>query len=230
MLSIVMNCFLESLASAWLMTRRRLIPEPIEEEVMTAQDGLEQCRKNMEERAVELKEIVAKLGHEVVSKRRANDMATAKSKLLERKRAQKRLDRLRNGIDLVDSQLDAIRTSELDKEIMMTLKASTNAMRKAGIGVAVQDIENVMTELDEHIREAQDVTSALSNPLNVNDMGDVDLEAEINMMMHEDSDDLEITTPAPIPSQTRPAINKEIATPAEVIPLLVDKMPCGDAA
>jgi len=196
---------------------------------MTAQDGLEQCRKNMEERAVELRELVSKLGHEVVSKRRANDMSTAKSKLLERKRAQKRLDRLRNGIDLVDSQLDAIRTSELDKEIMMTLKASTNAMRKAGIGVAVQDIENVMTELDEHIREAQDVTTALSNPLNVNDMGDMDLEAEINMMMREDSGDLEITTPAPITSQTRPAKSKEIATPAEVVPLLVDKMPCGDA-
>ena len=224
-----MNCFLESLASAWLVTRRRLVPEPIEEEVMTAQDGLEQCRKNMEERAVELRELVAKLGHEVVSKRRANDMSTAKSKLLERKRAQKRLDRLRNGIDLVDSQLDAIRTSELDKEIMMTLKASTNAMRKAGIGVAVQDIENVMTELDEHIREAQDVTTALSNPLNVNDMGDMDLEAEINMMMREDSGDLEITTPTPITSQTRPVKSKEIATPAEVIPLLVDKMPCGDA-
>jgi hypothetical protein len=229
MFSIAMNCFLESLASAWLVTRRRLVPEPIEEEVMTAQDGLEQCRKNMEERAVELRELVAKLGHEVVSRRRANDMSTAKSKLLERKRAQKRLDRLRNGIDLVDSQLDAIRTSELDKEIMLTLKASTNAMRKAGIGVAVQDIENVMTELDEHIREAQDVTTALSNPLNVNDMGDMDLEAEINMMMREDSDDLEITTPAPITSQTRTDKTKEIATPAEVIPLLVDKMPCGDA-
>jgi hypothetical protein len=216
----------------WLLTRRRLVPEPIEEEVMTAQDGLEQCRKNMKEREAELKELVAKLGQEVIASRRANDIPTAKSKFLERKRAQKRLDRLRNGIELVDSQLDAIRTSELDKEIMMTLKASTNAMRKAGIGVAVQDIENVMIELDEHIREVHDVTSALSNPLNVNDMADVDLEAEINEMMREDMEDVEIhavPVPAPVPS-VRHARIKEISTPAEVIPLMVDKMPCGDPA
>lgn len=215
-----MNCFLESMASVWLMARRRLIPEPIEEEVMTAQDGLEQCRKNMEEREIELKDLVSKLGQEVILKKRCNDIASAKSKLLERKRAQKRLDRLRNGIELVDSQLDAIRTSELDKEIMLTLKASTNAMRKAGIGVAVQDIENVMTELDEHIREVQDVTSALSNPLNGNDMADMDLEAEINMLMsEEESPERHVETPS---KPRKPA--KDSLSADEVVPLLVNSI------
>lgn len=139
--------------------------EPPEEEVMTAQEGLEQCRRNMEARERELQGLMHRLGEEAIVKRRAGDALTARSKLLERKRVQKRLERLRHGLDLVDSQLDAIKTSELDKEIMLTLKASTSAMKKAGITLGVQEVENVMSELDEQMREVQDVTSALSNPL-----------------------------------------------------------------
>lgn len=149
----------------WLAGRRRVMTEPPEEEVMTAQEGLEQCRRNMEARERELQGLMHRLGEEAIVKRRAGDALTARSKLLERKRVQKRLERLRHGLDLVDSQLDAIKTSELDKEIMLTLKASTSAMKKAGITLGVQEVENVMSELDEQMREVQDVTSALSNPL-----------------------------------------------------------------
>lgn len=160
-----MNCFLEALASAWLAGRRRVMTEPPEEEVMTAQEGLEQCRRNMEARERELQGLMQRLGEEALTKRKGGDPLTARSKLLERKRVQKRLERLRHGLDLVDTQIDAIKTSELDKEIMLTLKASTSAMRKAGINLGVQEVETVISELDEQIREVQDVTSALSNPL-----------------------------------------------------------------
>lgn len=163
-----MNCLLEAVASIWLAGRRRVMTEPPEEEVMTAQEGLEQCRRNMEARERELQGLMHRLGEEALVKRKAGDTLSARSKLLERKRVQKRLERLRHGLDLVDTQLDAIKTSELDKEIMLTLKASTSAMKKAGITLGVQEVENVMSELDEQMREVQDVTSALSNPLMAN--------------------------------------------------------------
>ena len=114
---------------------------------------------------------------------------TARSKLLERKRVQKRLERLRHGLDLVDAQIDAIKTSELDKEIMLTLKASTSAMRKAGINLGVQEVETVISELDEQIREVQDVTSALSNPLvgggqalSYTSIEEAELDAELDLL------------------------------------------------
>ena len=96
--------------------------------------------------------------------------------MLERRRALGRLDKLRGGLNLVDSQLDAIKTSELDKEIMVTLKASTTAMKKAGIGVAIKEAESMMGELDEHMREVQDVTLVLANPLGGEDPEDLDAE------------------------------------------------------
>ena len=36
-----------------------------------------------------------------------------------------RLDQMRNGLSLVDAQIEATRMSELDREIMESLRAST---------------------------------------------------------------------------------------------------------
>lgn len=180
-----MNCLLEAMASVWMGMRRSVMTEPPEEEVMTAQEGLEQCRRNMEGRERELQGVIMRLTDEALAKKREGDALTARSKVLERRRVQKRLERLRHGLDLVDTQLDAIKTSELDKEIMLTLKASTNAMRKAGITLGVQEAETVMTEIDEQMREVQDITSVLSHPLVLGGQTsseDAELDAELELL------------------------------------------------
>ena len=194
--------------------------EPPEEDVMSAQDGLEQCRRNMEGRERELQEVTTRLAAEALAKRKQGDSLMARSKLMERRRVMKRLERLRQGLELVDTQLDAIKSSELDKEIMLTLKASTNAMRKAGINLGIQEVENVMSELDEQMREAHDVTSVLSNPLIMlsgqqggmmgggAQLEDAELDAELDLL--EQSSGAHPPTPRqagsqPDASQTEPA-------------------------
>ena len=97
--------------------------------------------------------------------KRAGNQAGARARVVERRRVVRRLDKLRHGLALVDSQLEAIRSSELDREIMLTLRASTTAMKKAGIGVALQDAEQVMGEIDNTIRDTQELTSVLAAPL-----------------------------------------------------------------
>ena len=219
-----MNCLLEALASMWLAGRRRVMTEPPEEEVMTAQEGLEQCRRNMEARERELQSLMHRLGEEALAKRKGGEALAARSKLLERKRVHKRLERLRHGLDLVDTQLDAIKTSELDKEIMLTLKASTSAMRKAGITLGVQEVESVMSELDEQMREVQDVTSALSNPLLANSQAiggmlsgpgveDADLDAELDLLEAMGLD-------CPDPSSARPV--RPVPVPVNSIPSVAE--------
>jgi hypothetical protein len=164
-----MNCFLEAVATFWLRCRHTVVKEHIEEEVFSAQDGLEQCRRNMENSERELQVAIQRMSKDALAKKRAGDRQAARSKLLERRRAYKRLERLRYGLDLVDAQIDAIRTSELDKQIMITLRSSTAAMKKAGITLGVAEAENVLSEMDEQIREVNDVTSALSSQMQVAD-------------------------------------------------------------
>lgn len=173
-----MNCFLESIAAAYLLCRAKMIPPQIEEEIYSAQDSLEECKKSMLMREGEFMLEYEKLGEVALKLKMAKDVVGAKNKLVERKRVAKRLEKLRNGLILVESQLDAIKTSELDKEIMLSLKASTTAMKKAGL--QAQDAEQVIGELDEHIREMQDVNSVLANPIGLEE--DVDLEEEFNAL------------------------------------------------
>jgi hypothetical protein len=196
-----MNCLLEAVAGLWMHARRQVVTEPVDEEVVTAQDGLEQCRRNMEGREREFQAVIMRLGEEALAKKREGDVPAARAKLVERRRCCKRLDRLRHGLDLVDTQLDAIKTSELDKEIMLTLKASTAAMRKAGINLGVQEVENVMSELDEQMREVQDITSVLSGPLQgpATCAEEADLDAELGLLEAV----LGVpTAPAPVPDRT----------------------------
>jgi hypothetical protein len=193
-----MNCLLEAVASLWMGARRQVITEPPDEEVMTAQEGLEQCRRNMEGRERELQALIMRLNEEALAKKREGDLPTARAKLLERRRCGKRLERLRHGLELVDSQVDAIKTSELDKEIMLTLKASTAAMRKAGISLGVQEVESVMSELDEQIREVQDVTQVLAAPfVPMGGEEAADLDAELDLL------EAIIREPVPSPSAAR---------------------------
>ena len=213
-----MNCLLEAAASLWMGVRRRVVTEPPEEEVMTAHESLEQCRRNMEARERELLAVVSRLSDEALANKRAGDVLAARGRMQERRRVQKRLERLRHGLDLVDTQLDAIKTSELDKEIMLTIKASTTAMRKAGITLGVQEVENVMSELDEQMREVQDITDVLTNPLNgpnslLQSAEEADLDAELDLL-EAVGDGMSVVVPAktasvvaahPVPDEPAPA-------------------------
>ena len=106
-----------------------------------------------------------KLARAAGDKKKQGDMSGARFALMERKRVLGRLDKVRNGIILLDKQLDALKSSELDKELMNSLKVSSQAMRKAGIGQGLEEAETVMNELDDQIREASELTTVLATPL-----------------------------------------------------------------
>jgi len=176
-----MNCLLEAVAGAYLTVRARLMADPVEEEVYSAQDSLEGCRRDMEAREREYVEESRKLGAAALAAKRAGNFSAARARILERRRVVRRVEKLRHGLLLVDSQLEAIRTSELDKQIMLTLRASTSAMKKAGIGVQLEDAERVMTDLDDTIKESQDLTSVLAAPLAYAEE-DAELDAELDWL------------------------------------------------
>ena len=146
-----------------------------------AQDGLESCRRSMEAREVEYLEEARRLGASALVAKRAGNRVLARTRVLERRRVVKRLDKLRNGLSLVDAQIEAIRMSELDREIVESLRASTTAMKKAGIGAAIEDAERLLGDMDEQLKDTQDLTSVLSTPLNqaaTEEEADLDLELE----------------------------------------------------
>ena len=179
-----MNCLLETIASVWLLSRRAVgIRAPVSEDDESVREGLIGCRMSLEAREAELVEGCRRLGREALKRRQQGDPAGARLKLLERRRVAKRLDKLRNSLVLVDAQMDALQSTELDRELLQTLVASSNALKKAGVGTGVREAEAVMSELDEQMRESGELTSVLSGSL-AEDV-DFDVEEELNLLLKE---------------------------------------------
>lgn len=171
-----MNCFLETIASIWMLSIRQTpIAQAEEEGESGIHDSLESCRNSLESREIDLAEGCRRMGREALRRRQAGDMQGARSKMMERKRAVKRLEKLRSSLALVDAQMDALRTTELDKELMQALLSSSAALKKAGVGKGVKEAEAVMSELDEQLRESSELTSVLSGGLQ-----DVELEFDMD--------------------------------------------------
>ena len=63
-------------------------------------------------------ESVKRLGREALKKKHEGDLSGATAKVTEHLRTGRLLDKLRNSMQIVKLQLDAMLNSELDKEIM----------------------------------------------------------------------------------------------------------------
>lgn len=175
-----MNCLYEAIAGVYVRALLRVMP-PREDDLGDAEENLESCRAGLASRERGLEQQADKLFKAAAEKRRQGDVSGARFALLERKRVLGRLEKVRSGIILLDKQLDALKSSELDKELMNSLKLSSQAMRRAGIGQGVEEAENVMNELDDQIREASELTTVLATPLvnageDEEDLLDVDAE------------------------------------------------------
>lgn len=178
-----MNCFLETLAGMWMLSRRTLGLRPPVSEDETIQENLEGCRLSLEAREAELAEGCRRLAREAMRRRQQGDLLGAKTKLVERRRAVKRLEKLRNNLGLVSAQLDALQNTELDKELMQALLSSSEALKRAGVGKGIKEAEEVMSQLDEQMREASELTSVLAGSMQ--DDEDLDVDEEFEQLQRE---------------------------------------------
>ena len=162
------------------MSRRSLgLRTPVYEDE-TIQESLEGCRMSLEAKEAELVEACRRLARDALRRKQQGDPVGAKTKLTERRRGLKRLEKLRNNLTLVAGQIDELQNTELDRELMQTLVASSAALKRAGVGRGVKEAEDVMMQLEEQMRESSEMTSVLSGPLQ--DDGDFDLDEELELL------------------------------------------------
>jgi hypothetical protein len=241
-----MNCFYEALADTYMRVRSRFVPA-IQDDLGEAEESLEACRANMAAKERDAAAHCAACTRAAVERRRAGDLGGARFHLQvrralilaaacallmsptsaqERKRGVARLDKLRNGLALLDKQLDALRSSELDKELMNSLRASSEAMKKAGIGMGAEEAERVMNELEDQIEDASELTTVLATPLisgadeaelEADLLGLADVDAELGLVQEEDQAILASAAAQP-PIPAAPAAPEAPATRAPPLP------------
>ena len=99
---------------------------------------------------------------------------------------------------------------------MCSLRASNQAMKKAGLADGVAEAEKVMGELDDQIREASELTSVLAEPLTDHTLGmgaGPGIDDELNRELDEELGLLESETTATIAPQAPPRAVEPTPTP-----------------
>jgi hypothetical protein len=95
------------------------------------------CISKLSTREQDLSEKIGLLTGEAKHKSTTQDMAGAKRKLIERRRCQEQLVRVTNSICIIESHANAIEGTELNKEILNTIRASGDAIKKLNVQVTI---------------------------------------------------------------------------------------------
>lgn len=178
-----MNCLLESVAGIYIGLQQKLFIATVDDPLQKAQEDLEVCKWQLQERADQLQVTTTALCQEALEKRRMGQVQPALQKFQEYKRCQTQLSKVTNGINLLNQQLDILHTNDLDKQIMHSLKRSTTAMRAAGIEAVAKEADTVMVDLEEQFRDASNISDILAAPVDLID--ESTLEDELSAMLQE---------------------------------------------
>jgi Snf7 len=180
-----MNCLLESVAGVYIGLQQRLSIKGPEDPLQKAREELEICKGQLHERAEQLQITATGLCQDALTKKRLGHVQPALQKFQEYKRCKDKLDKVTNGINLLNHQLDLLMTNDLDKQIMHSLKNSTTAMRAAGIETNAKEADHVMVDLEEQLRESENFTSILAAPLTTEVIDEDALEEELAALLEE---------------------------------------------
>lgn len=181
-----MNCLFEGVCGIYLFLRDRLSSPEEGRDLDDARVHMETCKTTLVGRERELMALHDRLGKNALERRKVSDLVSARRMLCERRRVMEKVERVRACLSVVDKQLDALQSRELNRELFRSLCLSNQAMKRAGVTGDVDEAEKVMGELDDQIAHSAEFTQVLSTPLEPmglsSDTTELDLDAELNLL------------------------------------------------
>jgi hypothetical protein len=181
-----MDCLFEGVAGLYLYVRGRVLPAVEGSDMEEACVHLESCKATLLAKERELAAQLESLGREALSRKRVGDKVAAKRLVMDRRRISEKVQRTQSCLSVVDKQLDALQSRELDKELLKSLQLSNQAMKKIGIQGETEEAEKVMGELDDQIAHSVELTNVLATPLDSDQVDSdtlaFDLDTELQLL------------------------------------------------
>ena len=181
-----MDCLFEGVAGLYLYVRGRVLPAVEGSDMEEACVHLESCKATLLAKERELAAQLESLGREALSRKRVGDKVAAKRLVMDRRRISEKVQRTQSCLSVVDKQLDALQSRELDKELLKSLQLSNQAMKKIGIQGETEEAEKVMGELDDQIAHSAELTNVLATPLDSDQVDSdtlaFDLDTELQLL------------------------------------------------
>jgi hypothetical protein len=121
------------------------------------------------------------------------------------------LKKVRDGfvgrVSTVELQIEALENSDFNRNMLNTMQNTADTMRKMGLDKGLSQADSVISELEENMQLAGDMTQSLSSPI-VTDcyMNDDEMDAELDEIMGVSVQDRPTTPLIAVPSTTTPLI------------------------
>jgi len=150
---------------------------------------------------------------DVVRKRTATKSCVQlKSDLVKSSNLRKQLCTLQQKRIGMEMQMDKLRESKLNMQMLQSMKHTNIALQN--IGLKVSDADAIMLDLEEAQSDAQDVQNCLASSFADDDISHLDLEAELTLMLSDDAlQPMQPRNKAPPIIQAAPVHDNELHMP-----------------
>jgi len=171
----VMRCggFGDFVAALWVLSMEKMVPS-IHAEMQNTEimDSLQHTHKKLLMRKQDLLLRLKDVVHEAKRAQLKKDVQSLKNKLHSARRIQLQTKRLENSILVLEENMDAIITNEMQKDILVSLQQATATLKSQIGDIGGPDtVGEVMSELEEEILKQREITEALSTqPPSMNTM------------------------------------------------------------
>lgn len=177
----VMRCggFGDFVAALWVLSMEKMVPS-IHAEMQNTEimDSLQHTHKKLLMRKQDLLLRLKDVVHEAKRAQLKKDVQSLKNKLHSARRIQLQTKRLENSILVLEENMDAIITNEMQKDILVSLQQATATLKSQIGDIGGPDtVGEIMSELEEEILKQREITEALSaQPPSMNTMDSMNSE------------------------------------------------------
>jgi len=181
-----MNCVKEALASVWIQIFHAVNRKALEADLVTVakeqlRDAITAMHEQIEKHDRELSSIstTVRNNRATLGKDRLNTL------LLKSRRTRASIATIHGKLTLMEGQLDAMESNEVNKTILSTLQTSVKAMKKMGLSNDLRKTDDVISEMERNMECAHDINSTVNSSIVQFDSSadDDTLEEELNMLL-----------------------------------------------
>lgn len=170
----------------------------------TSQEAIQQLRDTTEMLQKKSEFLEKKIDNEVqiAKKHGTKQKRLAIAALKRKKRYEKQLQNIDGTLSTVEFQLEALQNAQSNKQVLDTMKAGAQALKKAHGNMSPDDVHDLMDDISEQQEVADEITGALSTGIgHGEEIDEDDLLAELEELEQEEFDEniLEIPTTDALP-------------------------------
>jgi len=169
------------------------------ETVQNLQAQIDLLNKKLEhlEKKIDIEKKTAKAN--ASKNKRAAMQALKRKKLYEGQ-----VEKLQGTIFTLEQQKIAIEGLNTDVEVMNSMKGAATTMKQINNKMTIDDVDQTMDEIQEQMSLANEIGTAISNPLQNDQLDEADLENELAALEEENLD--EVLSTASLPSAPNTAL------------------------